>query len=246
MRVAITGATGHLGHAMVGYLSRLNVDVFLVGHRISDLMRADVVFHLAAPDHRDHDAIAAFTSFNEDLRTWSDKHSVPVINTATWWQHAGEQAQALDYTRLKAAQQQLFSDHTTLTLYSVYGESARSARGFIPQLIGHLTGSHKVTAASIEQRDWIHMQDVCRAFLAAQHAPVGVFDVATYLKLSPMALAMIFTDEPMATWPDEPSAHCYYPNSRLPGWRAEIAVTQYIAEALRQEEAWQSPMAIAR
>lgn len=56
---------------------------------------ADVVFHLAAPDHRDLDATAAFRSFNEDLRVWSDKHSVPVINTATWWQHAGEDAEAL-------------------------------------------------------------------------------------------------------------------------------------------------------
>jgi len=72
---------------------------------------------------------------------------------------------------------------------------------------------------------------------AAIDAPVDVYDVATYLPLSPMRLAQVFTDDLIDVWPDDPSALCTYPNKRLPGWRAEIAVTQYIAQALRQEAA---------
>jgi nucleoside-diphosphate-sugar epimerase len=237
MRVAITGATGHLGQAMVRYLIYRNIDVYLVGHRVTDFMRADVVFHLAAPDHRNESDCKTFTYFNEELLTWSDKHSVPVINTATWWQHAGFESELLPYTRIKAAQQVMFAGHTTLTLFSIYGESARSSQEFVPQLIGHLTGRQPLRAASLEPRDWVHLDDVCRAFMAALDAPVDAYDVATYLSLSPMKLAQVFTDQPLEVWADEPSALCHYPNKRLPGWRAEIAVTQYIAQALRQEAA---------
>jgi nucleoside-diphosphate-sugar epimerase len=237
MRIAITGVTGHLGQAMVRYLSTRNVDLYLVGHSVPDYMRADVVFHLAAPNQRDEQACVTFTYFNEDLVTWADKHSVPVINTATWWQHAGFEAELLFYTRTKDAQQVMFSGHTTLTLFSIYGDSLRSNRGFVPQLIEHLAGRGTVAAASTEPRDWVHVDDVCRAYMAAIDAPVDVYDVATYLPISPMRLAQAFTDEHIDVWPDDPSALCHYPNKRLTGWRSEIAVTQYIAQALRQEAA---------
>jgi hypothetical protein len=73
--------------------------------------------------------------------------------------------------------------------------------------------------------------------MAAIEAPVDVYDVGTYLAISPMRLAQVFTDEPIAVYPDDPSALCHWPNKRLPGWRSEIAVTQYISQALRQEAA---------
>ena len=61
MRIAVTGATGYLGRYMVGYLCRRNIDLYLVGHNIPDYMRADVVFHLAAPNHKDEQACATFS-----------------------------------------------------------------------------------------------------------------------------------------------------------------------------------------
>ena len=237
MRIAVTGATGYLGRYMVGYLSRRNIDLYLVGHSIPDYMQADVVFHLAAPNHKDEQACATFSYFNEDLVTWANKHSVPVINTATWWQHAGFEAELLYYTRVKAAQQAMFDGHTTLTLFSIYGDALRGGRGFVPHLVDHLAGRGRLAGASVEPRDFIHVDDVCRAYMAALDAPVGVYDVATYLALSPMRLAQVFTDDPIAVYPDNPTALCHWPNQRLPAWRAEVAVTQYIAQALRQEAA---------
>ena len=131
----------------------------------------------------------------------------------------------------------MFSGHTTLTLYSIYGDALRGGRGFVPQLVDHLAGRSRLAAASTEARDFIHVDDVCRAYMAAIDAPIGVYDVGTYLSISPMRLAQVFTDETLDVYPDDPSALCHWPNSRLPGWRAEIAVTQYIAQALRQEAA---------
>lgn len=237
MRVAITGATGHLGHAMVWHLMRQDIEVHLVGRTVAQHMRADVVFHLAMPKHTDEQACTQFTYFNEDLWTWANKHSVPVINTATWWQHAGQDAETHLYTVTKAAQQQMFAGHTTLTLFSVYGNPMRDGRGFIPQLIGHLRGAHTLAGASTQERDWIYAGDICRAYMAALDAPVGVYDVATYLPISPMQLAQVFTDEHIDPYPEPLDALVHYPNARLPDWRATTAVTAFIAQALERQAA---------
>lgn len=234
MRVAVTGATGHLGQAMLAHLTALGVEFTPVGRQIPENLRADVVFHLAAPNHKDAQACTQFTYFNEDLVTWADRNSVPVINTATWWQHAGIDAESLIYTRTKAAQQYMFDGHTTLTLFSVYGEAGRDNRGFVPQLLQHLSGKKRLTGASIQPRDFIHTDDVCAAYLAAILAPVGNYDIGTYLALSPQRLLQIFSDDKIGGYDDQPNATCHWPNQRLPRWFAETAVTSYIARTQRR------------
>jgi nucleoside-diphosphate-sugar epimerase len=234
MRVAVTGASGHLGLAMSEHLTALGVEFTPVAQQIPANLRADVVFHLAAPNHRDAQACTQFTYFNEDLVTWSDRNSVPVINTATWWQHAGIDAESLFYTRMKAAQQVMFDGHTTLTLYSVYSDAERDNRGFIPQLLKHLSGQKRLTEASIQPRDFIHTDDVCAAYLAAISAHVGNYDIGTYLALSPQRLLQIFSDDKVERHQDQPNATCHWPNQRLPRWFAETAVTSYIARTQRR------------
>jgi nucleoside-diphosphate-sugar epimerase len=141
------------------------------------------------------------------------------------------------YTVTKAAQQSMFTGHTTLTLYSVYGNPLRDGRGFVPQLIGHLQGTHTLAGASTQPRDWIYTQDVCRAYMAALRAPVGVYDVCTYLPISPMRLAQVFTDEHIAPYVEPVDALVHYPNQRLPQWRATTAVSAFIAQALERQAA---------
>jgi nucleoside-diphosphate-sugar epimerase len=244
MRVAVTGATGHLGQVMLAHLTELGVEFTPVGRRIPDNLRADVVFHLAAPNHKDAEACTNFTYFNEDLVTWAERNSAHVINTGTWWQHAGVDAESLIYTRTKAAQQDMFKDHTTLTLYSVYGDAERDNRGFIPQLLQHLTGKKTLLGVSDQPRDFIHTSDVCTAYMAAISAPVGNYDIGTHLALSPQTLLQIFSDDHVGLYVDTPDATCHWPNQRLPKWFAETAVTSYIAQTFRRA-AWQSPTGIA-
>lgn len=234
MRVAVTGASGHLGQAMLPRLTQAGVEFTPVGREIPKDLRADVVFHLAAPNHRDAQACTQFTYFNEELVNWSDKNSVPVINTATWWQHAGVQAESLFYTRTKAAQQHMFEGHTTLTLYSVYGDTERHNRGFIPQLLHHITGHTALSVASNQPRDFIHTSDVCAAYMAAISAPVGNYDIGTHLALSPQRLLQVFCDDKVGLYVDQPDATCHWPNQRLPHWFAEIAVCSYIAKKYRR------------
>lgn len=239
MRVAVTGASGHLGQAMLAHLTALGVEFTPVGRRIPATLRADVVFHLAAPNHKDAQACADFTYFNEDLVVWAGKNSAQIINTGTWWQHAGLEAESLFYTRTKAAQQMMFADHTTLTLFSVYGDPMRDGRGFIPQLVKHLAGEKRLSGASVQPRDFIHTADVCTAYMAAISAPVGNYDVGTYLALSPMRLFQIFSDDPLPVYVDDPDAICHWPNKRLPQWLAETAVTSYIAQTFKRSAPWQ-------
>lgn len=234
MRVAVTGASGHLGQAMLTHLTTLGVEFTPVGRHIPASLRADVVFHLAAPNHKDAQACTEFTYFNEDLVTWSDKNSVPVINTATWWQHAGIDAESLIYTRTKSAQQYMFDGHTTLTLFSVYGDAGRDNRGFIPQLMQHLSGQKRLTGASIQPRDFIHTDDVCAAYLAAISTPVGNYDIGTYSAISPQRLLQVFSNDKVGRYNDQPPAICHWPNQRLPKWFAEISVTSYIARTHRR------------
>lgn len=238
MHIAVTGASGHLGQAMLAHLSGLGVDFTQVGREIPKDLRADVVFHLAAPDPRDAQACTNFTYFNEDLVRWSDKNSVSVINTGSWWQHAGTTAQSLFYTRTKAAQQSMFAGHTTLTLFSVYGEAMRNGRGFIPQLLQHITGREALTEASDHARDFIHTDDVCNAYMAAISAPVGNYDIGTHLALSPQRLLQVFSDDKVPLFDDQLDAICHWPNQRLPHWFAEIAVCSYIARSYRRSLAW--------
>jgi len=230
MRIAVTGASGHLGQEMLLTLAQAGADFVPVGRQIPNDLRADVVFHLAAPDHKDGQACTDFTYFNEDLVNWAEKHSARVINAGTWWQHAGPDAKSLFYTRTKAAQQRMFEDHTTLVLYSVYGDPVRDDRGFIPQLLQHLTGKKSLSGASSQPRDFVHTRDVCDAFLAALWAPVGIYDVGTRLALSPRQLLRVFSDDDVPNYIDQPQAICHWPNQRLPRWSALTAVTTHIAE----------------
>lgn len=236
MRVAVTGASGHLGQAMLPRLTQAGVEFTPVGREIPKDLRADVVFHLAAPNHRDAQACTEFTYFNEDLVNWSDKNSVPVINTGTWWQHAGLDAKSLLYTRTKARQQSMFAGHTTLILYSVYGNAERDDRGFIPQLVRHLTGFKALTAASDQPRDFVHTDDVCTAYMTAISAPVGTYDIGTHLALSPMQLLRMFRNDVVPIHIDQPPATCHWPNQRLPHWFAETSVISHIHNAYEETQ----------
>jgi nucleoside-diphosphate-sugar epimerase len=238
MRVAVTGASGHLGQAMLAHLTQAGIDFTPIGRDIPQDLRADVVFHLAAPNHKDAQACTQFTYFNEDLVIWSDKNSVPVINTGTWWQHAGPDAKSLLYTRTKAEQQRMFDGHTTLILYSLYGNAERDDRGFIPQLVQHLTGFKALSAASDQPRDFIHTDDVCTAYLAAISAPVATYDIGTHLALSPMQLLAMFRNDTVPLYIDQPPAICHWPNQRLLHWFAQTSVISHIHNAY-EETQWQ-------
>jgi len=221
MKIAVTGASGHLGSYICPRLEMLGHDVTRIGRNFPRELDADVIWHLAAPDHRNEHECAQFMWFNEDVASTY----LPVINTGTWWQYAGEESAGLYYSRIKQAQQTMFA--TTLVLFSVYGATQRAQRGFIPQLINHANGHTSLAGASRQQRDWIHVEDVFRAYMAATAAPVGTYDVATGSTLSPHELALAVTGRVLPDYAEFPNCAPQYVNDRLPDWAPKMDVLFY-------------------
>lgn len=239
MRVGVTGASGHLGTEVVEYLYDRGHIAVPIGHTLPTHGDFDAVLHLAAPQPRDVDDIDRFRLYNRKLATWADDHNVRIINAGSWWEYAGREAQRIPYTRMKHDQRQLLG-RTTLTLFSVYGGRVRDGRGFVPQLVKHITGEQRLQAASREPRDWVHVRDICRALELSLQAPAGHYDIATGQAISPAALLHDFTGEEIDDWPDVPSATVHYYGTNLPGWWPRIGIHDYIQQ---EAPAWPSPTA---
>jgi nucleoside-diphosphate-sugar epimerase len=222
MHVAVTGASGHLGQYICQSLKFGGHKVIPIGRKFPKNLEADVIWHLAAPNHRDDHDCANFMWFNDAVAM----SGIPVINTGTWWQYAGEEASGLHYTRLKQAQQGMFD--TTLILFSVYGSHTRINRGFIPQLIGYANGTNPIAGASRQHRDWVHVSDVFTAFLAANESPAGVYDIATGTTFSPYELTISVVGESLPDYEEFPNCTPRYHNQKLPNWYHKIDVLDYV------------------
>lgn len=221
MRIAVTGATGHLGRHVCDRLRLVGHDVVRVGREFPKRLGADVVWHLAAPDHRDPEACHDFMWFNDEVHA----SGLPVVNTGTWWQYVDGEAADLDYVKLKHVQEAMFP--TTLILFSVYGQQNRTGRGFIPQLIEHANGGRQLRAVSRQQRDWVHVDDVFEAFIAATLTTPGVYDVATYETFSPYELTLAVTGEPLPNYQESPNCAPVYANNGLKTWAPRMDVLFY-------------------
>jgi len=228
MNVAVTGASGHLGSFICPRLKLVGHTVQPIGRVLPDDLQADVIWHLAAPNHRDDQDCQDFMRFNEQVAATG----IRVISAGTWWQYAGDEAAALEYTKTKQAQQALFD--TTLVLFSVYGLKTRVARGYIPQLIEHANGGQQLRGASRQQRDWVHVEDVYRAFVAAMLAPDGVYDVATRTTFSPHELVLAITGQPLPDFVEFPNCAPQYRNKVLPHWSPRIDVLWYARSYVKQ------------
>jgi nucleoside-diphosphate-sugar epimerase len=232
--VAVTGATGCLGRVLVNAVVAAGHEVVPIGRTWRDDLDADVLLHLAAPDWRDPDAVMAFAPLNERIARWSEQTGTRVVNTATWWQQAGADAERLDYTRMKADQAAMFP--TSLVLFSVYGDTYRADRGFIPLLVRHCRGLADIPAASYRRRDWVHVDDVCRAYLSAMTMRPGVYEVATGQAFAPAELVRAMTGRTPAPRVDHPDAAPHYRHPRAPGWVPRIGVLDYLNRAVRRTD----------
>ena len=228
--IAVTGASGHLGSALVPYLWERGHIVEQVGRRIRLDLQADVMLHCAAPDYRDEDAVREFAIFNEMVARWSEVTGGRVISVGSWWQYAHGGSSTISYSRMKADQADMFP--VTVIPFSVYGSTAREGRGFIPQLLAHVRGSGTVSAASREPRDWTHVRDLCDALRAALVAPDGIYEAATGVQYSAAELLRAMTGETVPNWPDVPSCSPHYVHPRVPGWTPKTDVLGYLSRAI--------------
>lgn len=227
--VAVTGASGHLGRVLVPYLWERGHIVEPVGREFLP-GDADVVIHAAAPDYKDDDAVRDFAPFNEAVARWSETTGGRVINVGSWWQYAHGEAADLPYSALKRDQSEMFP--VTVVPFSIYATGHRDNRGFIPQLLSHITGSGLISAASREPRDWIHARDVCDALRAALRAPDGIYEAATGFQYSAAELMRAMGEDDVVEWHDVPSCRPRYVYPSVPGWTPSTAILTYLMRTL--------------
>lgn len=234
MRVAVTGATGHLGRVLVPYLASHGHAVTVVGRELGS-PACDVLVHLAAPNHRDASAVNRFLRYVADIDQWASMTHTRVVSCGSWWQYAGGEASTRDYARMKATQQSwLGSFGPVLIPFSIYGDETRDGRGFIPQLVAARTGGPPLTEASRQRRSWVHVVDVARAFEQALAYPKrGAFELAGDRELSPSALALA-CGLSLPEYQDDPSALIEHRHPRLPGWHPTVDVLDHVRSLIRE------------
>lgn len=237
MRVAVTGASGHLGRILVPYLQSHGHKVQPIGRELGK-PACDVLIHLAAPKHRDVPSIREFAKFNADVDEWAFHTGTRVVGCGSWWQYAGGEASTRDYAAMKRMQQSWLSSFgPTLIPFSIFGDEVRDGQGFIPQLVAAKTGGPPLKGVSRQRRSWVHALDVARAFEQSLTYPVrGAFELAADHEMSPSAIAAAF-DLTAADYPDDPSAVIAHGHPRLPGWAPTIDVLDHVRSLIAKEAA---------
>jgi len=221
--IGVTGATGHLGTVLMEMLD----NPYPIGRELPE-HAVNAVIHCAAPNYRDPVAVGAFTDFNLDLANYLRAHRISkIIVVGSWWQDAEGNCKDLLYTHLKNQQQQIFRTATHVIPYSIYGDEARPGRGFVPQLVQALNGVRELTGLSEQPRDFIHVNDVARALIAALAAPRGVYAAATWQPISPKELAAQY-ELTANDYPEYPTAIPCYPHEPVPSWRPLIDLHEHI------------------
>lgn len=233
--IAITGHTGHLGRELTRFLPT----AIPIGREIpQDVQKpVHVLIHAAAPNWRDDTAIAMFDLYNEAIAAFIRRHDIrTVINIGSWWQYADGNCRDLPYTLQKHRQARLMewtgARVTHIIPYSIYGDEARTGRGFIPQLIYALTTNTALSGLSDQPRDFIHVSDVAAAIITAIEANPGTYSAATGLTISPRELANRYgIDAP--DYLEHPHATPRHLHPPVPHWRPRTDVIQHINAATR-------------
>jgi len=225
--IGVTGASGHLGSAIVDLLPQ----ALTIG-RSAPTRPVDALIHCAAPNYRDDAAVRDFVRFEVEIHEYVQRHRIEkVVVVGSWWQYAEGNCRDLAYTQLKVQQARLFRDHVQVIPFSIYGDEPRPGRGFIPQLIQAANGGTPLAGLSNEPRDFIHVCDVAEACIAALSSPGGTYLAASRNPESPRQVAERFG----VTAPDyteHPSALPVYGFPDVPSWAPQTALDAHIRARL--------------
>lgn len=233
MIIGVTGASGHLGRRLVPMLRRQGHAVREIGRSIKEPIDVDCLIHLAAPRELDPESVSDFQLFNKESLDLKRRYGLTIFGAGSLWQLGSGISRKLPYSLLKDWQQQNLHD-CTLILYSVYSTEIREKRGFIPQLIDAIRKGERITSASSEKRDWVHVEDVAQAFLTAVSGPIsGTYEVRTGNAISPAELVELFTGEQPDEFNQTVPYHLQPTYPTLPTWNAKIEIVSWVESQIQ-------------
>ena len=227
MKVAVTGATGALGRALM----RRYPDAIAVGHQMPD-EPVDVLIHAACPNWRQEEQVKRFYAFNLEVKAYVLDHRPRMVNVGSWWQVADGMCRHLSYTRLKDHQQQMFPDAAHVIAYSIFGPD----KGFGLDVADHIAGRRVMRTIGSAWRDFIHVDDVAEAIDTATRLPAGVYAACSGQPVRVSAvLASFGIHLPKAEMP--PQAELRYPVQNIAP--TTVHLSEFIAHLVAANAAQQ-------
>ena len=169
--IGLTGATSRLGEAILRLFPSLIVPIY----RELPAEGLPVVIHAATIRGRSEQDAAEFMPFNFGLAEYVQRHGSKVVNVGSCWQLLEGSCQEQPYTRLKNAQEALFSEAVHVYPYWIYGPS----KGFIFDLKACLQGGKELGFVGRDPIDLIYVDDVARACVMATGLPAGRYGIAS-------------------------------------------------------------------
>lgn len=199
-RALITGATGFVGSHICRHIAGAGWSVDTVGHLDTHAQyvaligmlekKPDVVFHLATKfvgTHREGDVCGLIDSnlrFGTQLLEAMSRACVKrIVSAGTVWQHPRP-------CNLYAATKQAFEaiagyyvdahgiQHTTLTMADTYGPGDTRPKLVNAMKAAARTGDRMKMLPPNHMMDLVHVDDVCRAFVAGADLASGRWSVA--------------------------------------------------------------------
>jgi hypothetical protein len=178
--IAVTGATGRLGKAIL----QINPEAQPIYRSVPNT-HFDVIIHAATMRGMTAQHAEEFHTFNIELARYAERHNPTIVNVGSCWQILEGKCQQQAYTLMKNQQQSLFSQAIHVIPYWIFGPE----RGFIFDLKQHIHGTKTLTFTGSELRDFIYVDDVARTCLNAITMQPGRYCAASKTVINPNALA---------------------------------------------------------
>jgi nucleoside-diphosphate-sugar epimerase len=238
MKIGITGTSGFIGKHLLAKAIDQDHTVISLSRPYTWVRDLDVVFHLAAAPHENMIRQLSFEgNVRETVKLLELYPSAHMVFAGTSCEHFATTPHAL--TKKICSDIVTYHGGTSLRIFSTYGEGARGR--LIPNVVAAgLRGEHAQYAEGSLSHDFIHVDDICDAFIEAAHARVpGCYDAGTGLSTSLFEVAQIaarvfeldgeptFGSHQARSWDSEawPSADVHK-TARALGWRAKISLEE--------------------
>lgn len=209
MKAALTGTTGYIGKNLEKFLcaqgwSTIQIKRGDTCEKMKELLKAfkpDVVFHLASlfiAEHKSSEVaqlIQSNVQFGTELLEAMKESDVrTLINTGTSWQHFrdDEREPVNLYAATKTAMEEIARYYQSaerfkivhLKLFDTYGPDDNRPK-LIPKLIQCFESGVELALSPGEQElDFVHIEDVCDAFLRAAEFTIAKMDPSSALTFS--------------------------------------------------------------
>jgi UDP-glucose 4-epimerase len=225
MKILVTGHRGFVGTLLMKQLDAVGIDLKEGKNLLTcDLPDADVIYHLAAQSSVEaswHDPVHDADNLNMTVRL---AHNYPKAKIIYASSAAAQPPIRSPYGFSKwagAEYLKTFHKNSVICIFpNVYGNGSRS-------VVDIFKGEEEVTiyGDGKQIRDYVHVEDIVRGLLMAQHWDAGEYFMGSEVSTSVLELAEGKTVH--FAPPRKEAKESIVPNT-TPNWKPKISVKQYL------------------